>query len=83
MPPSGRVDDFSGRRDTIQCVTDAARELGDLRAWLTVALRLAHREPGSEGLPILTVPSDHELIDEVRRLRRLDDEVDSEKPPAG
>ncbi|MEV4510881.1 hypothetical protein AB0K00_18155 [Dactylosporangium sp. NPDC049525] len=63
-------------------MTDPARELADLRAWLTAALRLAHREPGPEGLTILTVPSDRELIDEVRRLRRLADEMSSAKPPA-
>ncbi|MFG2043853.1 hypothetical protein [Dactylosporangium sp. NPDC048998] len=62
-------------------MTDPARELADLRAWLTVALRLAQRELGPEGLTILSVPSDRELIDEVRRLRRLADQASSAKPP--
>ncbi|MET7402732.1 hypothetical protein ABZS66_55550 [Dactylosporangium sp. NPDC005572] len=63
-------------------MTDPARELADLRAWLTTALRLAQREPGPDGLTILSVPSDRELIDEVRRLRRLADQAASATPPA-
>jgi hypothetical protein len=61
------------RRRQTHHVSDPARELADLRAWLTTALRMAHREPGPEGLTVLTVPSDRELIDEVRRLRALAD----------
>jgi len=63
-------------------VTDPAREIADLRAGLTVTLRLAQRESGPEGLTVLSVPSDRELIDEVGRLRQLADQADAAKPPA-
>jgi hypothetical protein len=58
-------------------VTDPARELADLRAWLTSALRMSRREPGPAGLTLLGVPSDRELIDEIRRLRELADRADT------
>jgi hypothetical protein len=63
-------------------VTHPARELADLRAWLTAAIRTARREPGPDGLTILSAPSDRELIDEVRRLRRLADQAGSAMPLA-
>jgi hypothetical protein len=61
MPPIGRAAD-AGRSWQHQSVTDPARELADLRAWLTTALRLAPRQPGPNGLTILGMPSDRELI---------------------
>ena len=79
MPLIGRAGD-AGRSWQDQSVTDPARELADLRAWLTTALRLANRQPGPNGLTILSVPSDRELIDEVRRLRRLADQAGSAPP---
>ena len=71
----------AGRLWQDQSVTDPARELADLRAWLTTALRLANRQSSPDGLTILSVPSDRELIDEVRRLRRLADQTGSASPP--
>lgn len=50
-------------------VSDPARELADIRAWLATALRLTPEELGPAGLTVLSVPPDRELIDEVRRLR--------------
>jgi hypothetical protein len=61
------------RRWQTRHVPNPARELADLRAWLTAALRMTRREPGPAGLTVLSVPSDRELIDEVRRLRALAD----------
>lgn len=64
-------------------MADAARELADLRAWLAVTLRLAQQqEAGPQGLTVLSVPSDRELIDEVRRLRRLADQAEAVTPAA-
>jgi hypothetical protein len=53
--------------------TRPERELADLRASLAWALRLVQQAPGPEGLTLLTVPSDREIIDEARRLRVLAD----------
>ncbi|MDT3445818.1 hypothetical protein [Pseudofrankia sp. BMG5.37] len=44
------------------------RELGDLRAHLCVALRLMQREPGPQGITVLSVASDREIVEAVRRL---------------
>ncbi|OHV41505.1 MULTISPECIES: hypothetical protein [Pseudofrankia] len=44
------------------------RELGDLRAHLCVALRLLHRGPGPQGITVLSVASDREIVEAVRRL---------------
>jgi hypothetical protein len=49
----------------------AERELAELRAALAVTLRLLHRAPGPQGLTLLNVPSDREIIDEAVRLRDL------------
>ncbi len=62
---------------------DPARELAELRAWLTTAVRMTVREPGPEGLTVLTVPSDGELIAEVRRLRGLADAAERLKACLG
>jgi hypothetical protein len=44
------------------------RELGDLRAQLCQALGILHEEPGPQGLTVLSVASDREILAEVRRL---------------
>ena len=82
MPRRARRSRCSGRSWHDLSVTDPAREIADLRAGLTVTLRLAQRESGPEGLTVLSVPSDRELIDEVGRLRQLADQADAAKPPA-
>ena len=64
-------------RDGAMHEPEPARELGELRAWLTVTLRLAHRTPGPAGLTVISVPSDRELIDEVQRLRELADATEA------
>ncbi|GAB3842191.1 hypothetical protein GCM10027610_052590 [Dactylosporangium cerinum] len=61
-------------------MTDPGRELGDLRAWLAVTLRLMERSPGPAGLTVVSVPSDRELVEEVRRLRRLADSFGDTQP---
>jgi ribosomal protein L7/L12 len=59
-----------------------ARELGDFRAALAVTLRMIRREPGPQGLTALSVPTDGEIVREVRRLRELADQVDAERHSA-
>lgn len=47
-----------------------ARQLGDFRAALAVTLGMVVDE-GTAGRTVLIVPTDGEIIDEVRRLRQL------------
>jgi hypothetical protein len=54
---------------------DPQQELNDLRAALMHILRLRPiSEPGPQGLTVLHVRPDHELIAEVQRLRQLADQ---------
>lgn len=57
------------------------RELGDLRAWLTLKLKIAKRSPGPQGFTVLSVPSDREIIARIEQLMR--DAGDGERPPDG
>jgi Domain of unknown function (DUF4279) len=50
-------------RDTLR------RELGDLRAWLSLKLDLIHREAGPQEITVLTIASDREILAEIERLR--------------
>ncbi len=52
------------------------RQLGDLRAALALTLRMVRGELGPEGFTLLSVPTDGEMIREVRRLRDLVDQAD-------
>ncbi|MFC1436220.1 hypothetical protein ACEZDB_36865 [Streptacidiphilus sp. N1-3] len=59
------------------------RELGDLRAWLCIKLGIVQEEQGPQGLTLLTVATDAEIVEEVQRLRdelarfkTTDEEVD-------
>ncbi|WP_121158321.1 hypothetical protein [Micromonospora pisi] len=57
-------------------MTDAETSLSHLRAAIAYELRLkGAAQLGPSGLTILTPPSDRELIDEVRRLRKLADQA--------
>jgi hypothetical protein len=58
--------------DAIRAERDALRrELLDLRAALCHTLGLVRRNPGPQGLTVLSVASDREILDEVYRLRDL------------
>ncbi len=57
----------------------ARRELGDLRAWVCKELGIIRRSPGPEGLTVLSVASDKEIIAAVVQLRA---EVDALKQPS-
>lgn len=66
------------RRDLVQALAERdalRRELGDLRAWLCISLGLVQQEQGSgsgsdpNGLTLLGVATDSEIIAEVERLR--------------
>ncbi len=81
MPPSAR-ESSTNRSWQDQDVTDPARDLADLRAALAATLRLVQRAPGPAGLTVLSVPSDRELIDEVRRIRQLLDSTSADEQPA-
>lgn len=55
--------------DRIRAERDALRrELGDLRAWLSVRLALITRSPGPEGLTVLGVASDQEIFAKIEQL---------------
>jgi hypothetical protein len=69
MPETTQSHDDRSALDEIRAERDAARqEPADLRAWLTLKLRLAHRAPGPEGLRVLTVASDREIIAKIEQL---------------
>lgn len=57
----------------------------DFRAVLAHALRVrGPRRPGPQGIPIIELPADGDLIAEAYRLRRLVDEIEGrEKPRSG
>jgi hypothetical protein len=57
--------------DQVPEVGDPARQLGDLRAALAITLKMIKREPGPEGLTMLSLPTDGEMIREIHRLRDL------------
>jgi hypothetical protein len=57
-----REPDVEAERDALR------REIGELRAHLCVALGLLRREPGPEGLEVLTIASDREILAAVRQL---------------
>lgn len=52
-------------------VGDPAQQLGDFRAALTLVLRMVATERDPTGRTVLIVPTDSEILDEVRRLREL------------
>ncbi|WP_147268066.1 hypothetical protein [Spongiactinospora rosea] len=54
------------------------RELGELRAALCYTLGKYHREPGPQGLTVMSVLSDREIFDEIRRLRTIAEAVEKE-----
>jgi hypothetical protein len=55
--------------DVIGSERDALRrEFGDLRAHATVVLGILRREPGPEGLEVLSVPADKAIIAAIREL---------------
>lgn len=58
------LDQMRSERDALR------RELGDLRAWLCVKLRLVERTPGPQGLTTLTIASDKEIITKIEELMR-------------
>jgi hypothetical protein len=60
------------QRDAIQ------RELGELRAALCHTLGKFHREPDPKGLTIISVLSDQEIFDEIRRLRTIAESVEKQ-----
>lgn len=62
MRPTKRELEAQTERDALR------RELGDLRAHLCVALGLVRREPGSEGLDVLNIATDKEILAAVRQL---------------
>ncbi|MFD7983566.1 hypothetical protein ACFV4M_09315, partial [Kitasatospora indigofera] len=57
----------------------ARRELSDLRAWLGKELEVIRRSPGPEGLTVLSVAGDKEIVAAVVQLRA---EVDALKQPS-
>jgi hypothetical protein len=66
---AGTTDDGKDELSEVRAERDALhREVGDLRAHLCVALGLLKREPGPEGLEVLSVVSDKEILAAVRRL---------------
>ncbi|WP_199486538.1 hypothetical protein [Actinomadura logoneensis] len=62
LQAGGELSEAQAERDALR------RELGDLRAHLCLALGLLRREPGPEGLEVLSVASDKEILAAVRRL---------------
>ncbi|MFB9200334.1 hypothetical protein ACFFV7_03935 [Nonomuraea spiralis] len=60
------------QRDAIQ------RELGELRAALCHTLGKFHREPGPQGLTIISVLSDEEIFNEIQRLRTIAESVEEQ-----
>jgi hypothetical protein len=55
--------------DVIRSERDALRrELGDLRAHASIALGILRREPGPEGLDVLSVPTGKAIIAAIREL---------------
>jgi hypothetical protein len=71
--------------DAIQAERDTLRRaLLDLRAALCHAMRLVRRNPqsGPQGLTVLSLATDREIIDEAHRLRQLADHAgdDNDRP---
>lgn len=60
------------QRDAVQ------RELGELRAGLCYTLGKFHREPGPQGLTIISVLSDQEIFNEIQRLRTIAESVEKQ-----
>lgn len=67
------LDDALAQRNAIR------RELGDLRAWLCRELGILRQEPGPQGLTVLSVAPDKEIVAAVARLRA---EIDALKQPS-
>ncbi|WP_328615375.1 hypothetical protein OHS18_48335 [Amycolatopsis sp. NBC_00355] len=68
MPPET---DPTAAIDALRAERDAARqELADLRAWLTVKLGLLHRAPGPQGITVLSVATDREIITKIEELMK-------------
>jgi hypothetical protein len=60
--PDERLEDVRAERDALR------QELGDLRAWLSMNLKITKRQPDPAGLTTLTVASDREIIAAIERL---------------
>lgn len=67
-PHSGELDRLWAERDALR------RELGDLRAWLTVKLKLTNETPGPQELTVLSAASDQEIIAKIEQLMNDADE---------
>lgn len=59
---SRELDQLRTERDALR------RELGDLRAWLTVKLKLTNQTPGPQGLTALGVASDQKIVAKIEQL---------------
>ncbi|WP_107084391.1 hypothetical protein [Streptomyces sp. NRRL S-495] len=78
--PDDELDLLHAKLEQTRTELDTARrELGDLRAWLCKELGIIHRSPGPEGLTVLSVVSDKEIVAAVVQLRA---EVDALKQPS-
>ena len=63
------LDQLRRELDVIRSERDAlGRELGDLRAHASVVLGILRREPGPEGLEVLSVPTDKAIMTAIREL---------------
>jgi hypothetical protein len=71
-PMQDELDEALAQRDAIR------RELRDLRAWLCQELGILRREPGPEGLTVLSIASDEAIVAAVAQLRA---EIDALKQP--
>jgi hypothetical protein len=69
--PGSLVGALNEVNKTAGLVGDPAQQLGDFRAALALALRMVVAEPDPNGRTMLIVPTDGEILGEVRRLRKL------------
>lgn len=66
---TGEQDQLHRELEAIRSERDALRrELGDLRAHASVVLGILRREPGPEGLEVLSVPTDKAIMAAIREL---------------
>ncbi|WP_329375681.1 hypothetical protein [Streptomyces sp. NBC_01483] len=72
-PMQAELDDALAQRDAIR------RELGELRAWLCRELGILRQEPGPQGLTVLSIAPDKEIVAAVAQLRA---EIDALKLPS-
>jgi hypothetical protein len=65
-------DELRDELDRTRAESDAPRrELGDLRAHASIALGIVVREPGPDGLEVLSLPDDKAIVAEIRKLGAL------------